>query len=242
MQILFIGGTRFVGYLTAWRLLAAGHSLTLLNRGSAADPFGNRVQRILADRTSADFPKLLAGKTFDAIIDFAAYTAADARQAVETFSGKIGHYLFISTGQVYLVRNPRPAAPAKESDYDGPLLPEPTAKTRDHGEWSYGIHKRAAEDVLAAADVRHFPATRLRIPMVNGERDYYRRIESYLWRMLDGGPILLPNGGGEICRHVYGQDVARALVALLHNPNTFGKAYNFCQPEQPTVTELGCVS
>ena len=51
---------------------------------------------------------------------------------------------------------------------------------------------------LVGAHASGFPATRLRIPMVNGQRDYYRRIESYLWRLLDGSPILLPDGGTTI--------------------------------------------
>ncbi|MGH2459141.1 MAG: hypothetical protein ACRDIY_09770 [Chloroflexota bacterium] len=31
--------------------------------------------------------------------------------------------------------------------------------------------------------------------MINGERDHLRRIESCLWRILDGGPVLLPDAG-----------------------------------------------
>ena len=49
---------------------------------------------------------------------------------------------------------------------------------------------RGVEDALAAAWAKsRFPSTRLRIPMVNGERDHFRRLERYLWRMLDGGPM-----------------------------------------------------
>ncbi|MCC2671118.1 MAG: hypothetical protein K0Q72_3589, partial [Armatimonadetes bacterium] len=49
MRVLVIGGTRFVGYFLSWRLLAQGHQVTLLNRGSAGDPFGERVERIRCD-------------------------------------------------------------------------------------------------------------------------------------------------------------------------------------------------
>jgi nucleoside-diphosphate-sugar epimerase len=99
--------------------------------------------------------------------------------------------------------------------------------------------KRAAEDALVEAwSARRFPATRLRIPMVNGERDYYRRIESYLWRLLDGGPLLVPDGGRRPTRHVYGGAVARAIVRLLGNPRTFGCAYNLAQDETPTLLEI----
>jgi nucleoside-diphosphate-sugar epimerase len=236
-HVLIIGGTRFVGYLLAWRLLAAGHRVTLLNRGTRPDPFGNRIERLRADRTAADFGPILAQRQFDAVVDFAAYTGSDARQVVEVLGGKIGHFVFISTGQVYLVRRDCPR-PSKESDYDGPTIPEPD-QPLDKEEWLYGMNKRAAEDVLAQAwATSRFPATRLRLPMVNGERDHFRRIESYLWRILDGGPILLPDGGTQPCRHVYGMDVVKAICNLLLKPDTFGQAYNLCQDEQPTLSEL----
>src|SRR3954469_24550940 len=98
-------------------MLARGHAVTLFNRGTIPDPFDNRITRLQGDRTTPDFHRLLAGKQFDAVIDFAAYTGADAQSAVDTFAGTIGHYVFISTGQVYLVRA-NVHRPAREQDYD----------------------------------------------------------------------------------------------------------------------------
>jgi nucleoside-diphosphate-sugar epimerase len=144
----------------------------------------------------------------------------------------------ISTGQVYLVREPRPRNAAREGDYDGPVMAAP-GDAVERGEWDYGMGKRAAEDALAAAwTERRFPSTRLRIPMVNGERDYHRRIEGYLWRLLDGEPILLPDGGRAPTRHVYSGAVARAVVRALGHPATHGQAYNLAQDETPTLAEL----
>ena len=239
MRILLIGGTRFVGYQLAWRLLAADHQVTLLNRGHTPDPFGARVERLIADRTTSDFEQVLAGRSFDVVVDFAAYAGADAQQCVATFgNGRAGHYIVISTGQVYLVREGCPR-PSKEADYDGPLLPEPASDSPDHEEWRYGIDKRAMEDRLVAAwEEQRFPATRLRLPMVNGERDHFRRLESYLWRILDGGPLLLPDGGTHPCRHVYGGSVVQAITSILGREATFGQAYNLCQDETPTLAAL----
>jgi nucleoside-diphosphate-sugar epimerase len=78
----------------------------------------------------------------------------------------------------------------------------------------------------------------VRIPMVNGARDYYRRVESYLWRLLDGGPLLVPEGGREVCRHVYGLDVADFLASSLGDARTFGKAFNLAQWEAPPLWDL----
>ena len=239
MRILVIGGTRFVGYQLVWRLLAAGHQLTLLNRGSTPDPFGPRVERVRLDRTSAAFEEQLAGRSFDAAVDFAGYTGDDARQVVRVLGGgHVGHYISISTGQVYLVREGCPR-PSRETDYDGPVMPAPADDPVDLADWRYGVHKRDAEDVLEAAwSADRFPVTRLRLPIVNGERDHSRRLESYLWRILDGGPVLLPDGGQQITRHVYSGSVVKAITALLGNPATFGQVYNLAQDETPTLAAL----
>jgi len=235
MNVLVIGGNRFVGRLVAWRLLAGGHAVTLLNRGRLADPFGDRVERLRGDRTTLDLERLLRGRSFDGAIDLAAYTGDDGRRAAELLRGRVGHYLMVSTGQVYLVREGCPR-PAREQDYAGPLMGRPTDPA-DLEDWQYGMGKRACEDALAAVG-DGFPATRVRIPMVNGERDWFRRIESYLWRLLDGGPVILPDGGGHRVRHVYGGEVARFLCEILGRPDTFGRAYNVAQEETPTLGEL----
>jgi len=232
-----VGGTRFLGHELAWRMLAAGHQLTLLNRGTRQDAFGDRVQRLCGDRRGPDFARLLAGRSFDAAVDFAAYDASDGRQAAEVLDGRVGHYVAISSGQVYLVREGC-RRPAREVDYDGPLMPQP-AEGPDKGEWDYGIGKRGLEDALDEAwQARRFPATRLRLPMVNGPRDHFRRLECYLWRLLDGGPLLLPGGGEHRVRHVWSASVVAAILGLLGRRTTFGEAYNLAQQETPTLREL----
>ena len=237
MRVLVIGGNRFVGCLLGWRLLARGDQVTLLNRGHLPDPFDERVERLRGDRTTSDLDRLLAGRTFDAVVDLAAYAGEDGRRAAGILGGRVGHHVLVSTGQVYLVREGCPS-PAREEDYQGPVMPRPS-DPRDLPEWEYGMGKRACEDALADAHERTgFPATSIRIPMVNGERDYLRRIEGYLWRLLDGGPVILPDGGTHRLRHVYGAEVARFLAEILGRKETFGRAYNLAQEETPTLAEL----
>ncbi|MCK6546734.1 NAD-dependent epimerase/dehydratase family protein [Myxococcota bacterium] len=242
VNVLVVGGTRFVGYLLVWRLLARGARVTLFNRGTTPDPFGDAVERVHGDRTSDALAQLLRAhaKRFDAIVDFAAYHPSEVSAVVDAVkaAGADPHYVFVSTGQVYLVRAER-RWPAREEDYDGPLMPEPTDDPDEHDEWSYGVEKRACEDVIRRAHASFgFGGTVLRIPMVNGERDHHRRVEGYLWRMLDHGPIVLPGGGEHVTRHVYGADVARLVAAILGRRETFGHAYNLSQDEQPTLVEL----
>ena len=240
MHVLVIGGNRFVGRLLAWRLLARGDRVTLLNRGRLADPFGDRVERLACDRTGPRLEAVLAGRSFDAVVDLAAYVGEDGRRAAALLRGRTRHYVMVSTGQVYLVREgaERPARePTPEEAYDGPVMALP-ADPADLEDWEYGVGKRACEDALAAAAREGFPATRVRIPMVNGPGDYFRRIESYLWRLVDGGPVLLPGGGARRVRHVDGGEVARFLCEILGREETLGRAFNLAQEETPTLEEL----
>ncbi len=229
MKVLVLGGTRFMGRLLAWRLVAQGHEVTLFHRGTRAVPFAERVETLVGDRSTGVLPSLLEGRRFDATVDFSAFTPGDLALPWEA----LGHYVLISTGQVYLVREACPQ-PSRETDYDGPCMPRP-ADPADASQWEYGIGKRGCEDLLLREGVR---ATRVRIPMVNGIGDPNARIEGYLWRLLDGGPVLLPDGGDTPTRHIWAEDVAVAVAALLGDRRTEGEAYNLAQDETPTLREL----
>lgn len=222
-----------MGRQLAARLVAAGARTTLLNRGGHDDGLGERVERLIADRGTDAFDAALAGRSFDAVVDFAGYQGHELERAVRVLEGRIGHYVFVSTGQVYLVREGAPS-PAREEDVEGPLVPEPDHPIDREG-WAYGVGKREAEAVLARAfDEKRFPATRVRIPMVHGPSDPYRRVERVIARVLDGGPVLAPRASA-VVRHVHGPTVASLLVSMLGDPRTVGEAWNLAPAEPTTV-------
>ncbi|HEV7502187.1 MAG TPA: NAD-dependent epimerase/dehydratase family protein, partial [Vicinamibacteria bacterium] len=90
MNVLVVGGNRFVGYDLVWRLLAGGHAVTVFNRGTIADPFGARVQRLHGDRTTDAFDRALDGRRFDAAVDFAGFAAVDVQRALRVLKGRVG--------------------------------------------------------------------------------------------------------------------------------------------------------
>ena len=234
MKVLILGGTRFVGHLLAWRLVAMGCRVTMFHRGTRVVPFADRVETLLGDRATGVLPSLIKGREFDATVDFGAYVPGDVEPLVDTVArAALGHYVLISTGQVYLLREGCPK-PAREVDYDGPVMARPEDE-EGAGQWDYGFGKRMCED-LVSHEKSH--ATRVRLPMINGPRDPHRRLEGYLWRLLDGAEVLLPDGGERPMRHVFSEDVARALAEMLCNERTYGQAYNLAQDETPTLREV----
>lgn len=241
MRILVIGGTRFMGYHLVWRLLAAGHRVTVLNRGQSPDPFSNRVTRIHVDRRSAEFSFAVRHETFDAVVDFLGYNAYDSQRAIDALRDSTGHYIFISSGAAYLARSGAQLPCSQsltEDDYPGALSLQP-ASSEDLASWRYGAGKRAAEAVLMEAYANsHFPVTILRLPIVNGERDPDRRMESYLWRIIDGGPVWIPDAKTTLVRHVYYADVIRTIAGLVGRTDIFGEAFNLSQDEEIPLKAL----
>ncbi len=151
MNILIIGGTRNVGHFLALELLSAGHKVTLLNRGKTPDNLPDEIERLRADRTdSFQLEKVLIGREFDVVVDNALYKGQEAETIIRLLNGRVGHYIFLSTGQVYLVREGA-ERPFSEDSYEGRLIPAPKANTFAYEEWLYGIDKRKAEDVIAKA-------------------------------------------------------------------------------------------
>lgn len=84
MKILVIGGTRFFGIHMVDALLAENHEVTIATRGRAADTFGDRVKRIIFQRTNAESVKnALSGVHYDAVIDKIAYCSNDIRYVMD---------------------------------------------------------------------------------------------------------------------------------------------------------------
>jgi nucleoside-diphosphate-sugar epimerase len=239
MKMLIIGGTRNLGHFLVHELARAGHTVTVFNRGLTRDELPPHIERLRGDRTKpGDLERALDGRSFDAVVDTTLYKSAEAEKVIDLLCDRIGHYVFLSSGQVYLVREGA-QRPFAEADYAGLLMPSPKPDTWNYEEWRYGMDKRACEDTLSAAWRDHaFPYTALRLPMVNSERDHFLRLYNYVLRLDDGGAILAPSTPNHALRHIYGQDVARAIVHIVTERLGIGGAYNLAQDETLTLEEF----
>jgi nucleoside-diphosphate-sugar epimerase len=79
-----------------------------------------------------------------------------------------------------------------------------------------------------------FPVTTFRPPFVHGPRQPYYR-EQFFWdRLLDGRPVILPDGGGTPMQLAYVADVAEACVRAIEVSDAAGEAFNIAHVEPTT--------
>ena len=114
MNILVIGGTRFFGIHMVEELLKMGHDITIATRGQASDSFGDRVKRIIIERTNEDSIKnAFKEKHYDVVIDKIAYCSNDIKYAMENIS--CDKYIYMSSTSVYAPKH----MDTLETDFDG---------------------------------------------------------------------------------------------------------------------------
>ena len=230
MNILIIGGTRFVGYYTALALQEAGCDVTVFTRGRLAVDFPDGIQHIKGDRNNeADLEAAAAVRDWDVVWDNMSYTAAQARSAVNVFDGKCALFIHTSTLAVYSVCDGI-VSPYREEDF---ARGRPMEERRDTYPYDYGIQRREGEEVLQEAHAASgFPFVSVRLPAVLGPRDYSLRAWSYWRRILEDGRLILPDGGIEMHRSVYSGDVVDALRAIIDRGSELaGRAYNLAGRE-----------
>lgn len=183
MKILVIGGTRFFGIHMVNKLLELGHSVTIATRGNAKDNFGDRVSRIILERTNqASMKQNLEDKEFDVAIDNLAYCSNDVKYALETIRCK--KYIMMSSTAVY-----EKHINTIEEDFN-PLNKELIWCSRM--DFSYEEIKRQAECALFQ-EYKNITSIAVRYPFVIGQDDYTKRLLFYVRNVIKEIPMFINN-------------------------------------------------
>lgn len=179
MNLLILGGTQFVGRHITEAALERGHIVTLFNRGQTnADLFPD-VEKIHGDRSYPDDLTLLAGRTWDAVIDVNGYFPRQVRQMLDALAGRGGQYVYISSISVY-------ADFSQPIDEDSLLAEPPNPDTEEVTAETYSGLKAACERALPEG------ATVIRPSYVVGPHDHTDRFNYWLLRAARGGRMLAP--------------------------------------------------
>ncbi|MER5478157.1 NAD-dependent epimerase/dehydratase family protein [Streptomyces sp. NPDC002734] len=195
-RICVIGGNRYFGRLLVERALAAGHQVTVVNRGSAAPPAG--ADHVVADRDDeTTLGAALGSRVFDVVVDQVCYTPVQAAVAARVFGGRTRRYVMTSTIEVYDPASAAlPAVPLGTPVTEGVVdpagwpvaagLPWYDAAYRDA---HYAEGKRQAEAVLARAGAFGFVSVRSAHVLGGGEREWTGRLAHYAERVARGEEI-----------------------------------------------------
>ena len=218
MKILVLGGTRFFGIHMVEDLLDAGHEVTIATRGNAKDSFGERVKRIIVERTSAESMKrALQEKHFDVVIDKLAYCSNDIRIAMDTID--CDRYIHMSSTAVY---NPKKLDTIEE-DFNGQERPVIWCNRPD---FPYDEIKRQAEYALWQEYYdRNWLA--VRYPVVLGKDDYTNRLKFYVDHVISGTPMYIDNIDYQMS-YIRSDEAGRFMAYLVDKDisGVFNGAYN----------------
>ena len=145
MNIVVIGGTRFIGASVVRLLAAGGRAVTVYHRGQHEADLPANVHHVRSARAAMpirSFPAELLTPEPDVVIHMMAMGEADAQAALEFFRGHTGRMVWISSGDVY-------RAYGRFTGVEpGPIEPCPFAKTRRCGACSIPIATRASRRTI----------------------------------------------------------------------------------------------
>lgn len=237
MNILLVGGNRFVGVEMAWHLLRAGHGLTILAFDSPPADLRPHIRWLTVDRNDESALKAVLDQySFDAVVDNIAFEPEQVETLARVLMGRVGRYLLTSTTDVYPGNFPRTyteeQVEIRRFDLTGLV---------DAPRYMYG--KRSCEAALQQSGI---PWTVVRPCIVTGPRDnrngapaarqihwFEDSARSMFWpsRVLDGGPILMCREDEGVLQLVWVGDLARAVTGLISSEQAVNQAYNLTGSE-----------
>lgn len=239
MRTLILGGTHFIGRHIAETLLAAGHRVTVFNRGRSPDELPAGVERLRGDRDAGpEGLGALDGRTWDACVDVCGYTARQVRPSAERLRYRIGRYVYISAVSAYGDPVERPV---RETH---PLQPPASEDVTEVNGETYGALKVTCENLVREVYPNRY--TVLRPQIVAGPHDPSGRYPYWVQRAMRGGEMLAPGNGSDHVQVIDVRDLARftqrALEQGLDGSFTFHEQLPLYRPERGPRSSLMDVS
>ncbi len=230
MKILFIGGTGFISTSVSRVAVARGHELYHLNRGTR-NIENPGVRRLTADINNPDQARAAFGNlSFDAVVDWVAYTPAHIERDLALLRGRLKHYIFISSASAY--QKPPSHHVIREST---PL---------HNPYWQYSRDKIACEERLTRAYREEgFPMTIVRPSLTYGDANFPIALGGWgcftlADRMRRGQPIIVHGDGSSLWVTTHAEDFAKGILGLVGNPQAIGDAFHITTDEVLTWNQI----
>ena len=220
MRVLFIGGTGIISSACSELALQNGIDLYLLSRGQSIRSVPAGATVLHGDiRQPAAVLAALGDLTFDAVVNWVAYTPDQVQSDLELFRRRTMQYVFISSASAY--QKPPGFLPIREST---PLV---------NPFWQYSRDKAACEAFLEQAGRQEgFPFT-----IVRPSHTYDRTLLPFhggyttVARMRSGKPVVVHGDGTSLWTLTHHRDFAVGFVGLLGNPHALGQSFHITSDE-----------
>jgi nucleoside-diphosphate-sugar epimerase len=219
MKILVIGGSYFLGRVFVM-CATPDHEVTVINRGTySVEALG--AKQIKGDRKDITLWKGIT-EDYDVIVDFCAYSKGDISTVLSNISGRIKHYIFISTVDVY----EHGSFNLKNEEY--------RYETREiQGETGDYIRGKIAleNELKSECATRNIKYTILRPSIIYGPFNYAPRESVYIQLIVQNNllPHIIDTKGK--FQLVYVKDVANAILLCLANDKAYNNVYNISGDE-----------
>jgi nucleoside-diphosphate-sugar epimerase len=217
MNILLIGGTGTISTNTLNALTRRGESVALLNRGITTTET-REMKTYHGDRNNAELlSAVIDDFRPDVVIDFVCFHPEQAQHLVRTAKGKIGHYVFVSTVDVY--GYPLRELPMKEDTHFNQVVSV------------YARNKLLCEAVFTKAhDLSEFPITIVR-PLYSLGPKFLISMFSHdganvVRRMKARRPIIVPGDGTTTVQPSLAINTGEMIAAIAGRSVAFGQSYN----------------
>lgn len=214
MNILIIGGSRFVGPHVISLLLKNKHKLTVFNRGTVDFKYPKDVRFIKGNRGNG----FGLNEKFDVVIDMCAYIGSQTRLAIKDLTFDY----FLNFGTV--------ASYQKTEIF-------PLTEKSPIGDWpSFGDYNKGkveCERVLAKSGIKYGT---IRPVYILGPKNYCDRENFIYSRIMKETPLTLPGNGLGLAQFVFVDEVALAIVTLVEG--RIQGAFNIAGNEEITLTGL----
>lgn len=225
MHILIMGGTQFLGRAIVEAAAAAGHQVTLFNRGKTNPHLFQEHEQLRGDRKTGDL-SALKGRSFDRIIDVNAYYPRVVRELLEAVDTE--HYTLISTLSVYA------GSTELNQDESAPLADLDDETTEDvTGETYGGLKVLCEKEATARMDGR---ALLVRSGLIVGPHDPTDRFTYWPVRVARGGAMLAPGDPSNAIQVIDVRDEAEWVVRAAEQQLT--GAYNVTGSDRLTFEDV----
>jgi len=205
--------------------------ITLLTRGQHAAHVPAGTRTLTADANDPALSQRLQSESFDAVVDWIAFTPSDIERDLKLFRGRTRQFVFLSSASAY------------QKPPDHYLITEATPLANPF--WIYSRDKIACEErLMKAYRDEGFPVTIVRPSLTYGETliplvlNSWQKSYTAVDRMMRGKKMVVPGDGSSLWVITHNTDFARGLIGLLGQQQAIGEAFHITSDEVLTWDQL----